>query len=130
MLYSVGSNDTAAFSSGVNVGLVRVVAYSLGGLFAAVGGLAIIAVTSTASAGLSQTYALQAIAAVALGGTSLWGGRGGLIGSVCGAASIYLLGNLLITFNVNPSWLQVMYGSMLLLAVVIVGAASRSRVGA
>jgi ribose transport system permease protein len=127
MLYSVGSNDAAAFSSGVNVGTVRVIAYSLGGVFAALGGLAIIAVTSTASAGLSQTYALQAIAAVALGGTSLWGGRGGLIGSVFGAASIYLLGNLLITLNVNPSWLQVMYGAMLLVAVVLVGAASRAR---
>jgi ribose transport system permease protein len=129
MLYAVGSNDAAAFSSGVNVDAVRVAAYSLGGLFAAVGGLAIIAVTSTASAGLSQTYALQGIAAVALGGTSLWGGRGGLIGSVFGATSIYLLGNLLITFNVNPSWLQVMYGTMLLLAVVLVGAASRTRAG-
>lgn len=130
MLYAVGSNDAAAFSSGVNVGAVRVAAYTLGGFIGAIGGLAIIAVTSTASAGLSQTYALQAIAAVALGGTSLWGGRGGLIGSVLGAASIYLLGNLLITFNVNPSWLQVMYGGMLLLAVVLVGAASRQKVGA
>lgn len=128
-LYAVGSNDAAAFSSGVNVGAVRVAAYSLGGLFAAVGGIAVIAVTSTASSGLSQTYALQAIAAVALGGTSLWGGRGGLIGSVFGAASIYLLGNLLITFNVNPSWLQVMYGTMLLVAVVLVGAATRARAG-
>jgi ribose transport system permease protein len=129
MLYAVGSNDAAAFSSGVSVGAVRMIAYSLGGLFAAIGGIAVIAVTSTASSGLSQTYALQAIAAVALGGTSLWGGRGGLVGSVFGAASIYLLGNLLITFNVNPSWLQVMYGGMLLLAVVLVGAASRTKVG-
>jgi ribose transport system permease protein len=88
MLYAVGSNDAAAFSSGVSVGAVRMIAYSLGGLFAAIGGIAVIAVTSTASAGLSQTYALQAIAAVALGGTSLWGGRGGLVGSVFGAASI------------------------------------------
>jgi ribose transport system permease protein len=126
-LYAVGSNDAAAFSSGMDVGTIRVVAYALGGLFAAVGGLAVIAVTATASAGLSQTYALQGIAAVALGGTSLWGGRGGLFGSVLGAASIYLLGNLLITFNVNPSWLQVMYGLMLLLAVILVGVASRGR---
>ncbi len=129
MLYSVGSNDAAAFSAGVNVGLVRVLAYTLGGTLAAIGGLAILAVTSTASAPLSQTYALQAIAAVALGGTSLWGGRGGLTGSLLGATSIYLLGNLLITFNVNPSWLQVMYGGMLLFAVVLVGAASRTKEG-
>jgi ribose transport system permease protein len=127
MLYAVGSNDAAAFSAGVRVEVVRVIAYAIGGMFAAIGGIAIIAVTSTANAGLSETYALQAIAAVALGGTSLWGGRGGVVGSLFGAASIYLLGNLLITLNVNPSWLQVMYGAMLLLAVMLVGAAARSR---
>jgi ribose transport system permease protein len=127
MLYAVGSNDAAAFSAGVKVDAVRVIAYSIGGLFAAIGGIAIVAVTSTANAGLSETYALQAIAAVALGGTSLWGGRGGALGSVFGAASIYLLGNLLITLNVNPSWLQVMYGGMLLVAVMLVGAAARAR---
>jgi ribose transport system permease protein len=126
-LYAVGSNDAAAFSAGVKVDFVRVIAYSLGGGFAAIGGIAIIAVTSTANAGLSDTYALQAIAAVALGGTSLWGGRGGIVGSLLGAASIYLLGNLLITLNVNPSWLQVMYGAMLLIAVMLVGAAARTR---
>jgi ribose transport system permease protein len=125
LLYAVGSNDATAFASGVNVGLVRAVAYSLGGLFAAIGGIAVVAVSSTASAGLSSTYALQAIASVVLGGTSLWGGRGGLIGSVFGAASIYLLGNLLVTLNVSPAYLQVMYGVMLLLAVVIVGLATR-----
>jgi ribose transport system permease protein len=125
-LYAVGSNDATAFSCGVKVGTVRVAAYALGGLFAAVGGFAVLAVTSTASPNLSGTYALQAIAAVALGGTALQGGRGGLIGSALGAASIYLLGNLLISFNVNPSWLQVMYGTMLLLAVVLVGLAART----
>jgi ribose transport system permease protein len=130
MLYAVGSNDAAAFSAGVRVDTVRVLAYTLGGLFAAIGGIAIIAVTSTANAGLSETYALQAIAAVALGGTSLWGGRGGIVGSLLGAASIYLLGNLLITLNANPSWLQVMYGAMLLVAVMLVGAAARSRAAA
>jgi ribose transport system permease protein len=126
-LYAVGSNDATSFAAGVNVAAVRVAAYSLGGLFAAVGGLAVIGVGRSASASLSATYALQAIAAVALGGTSLWGGRGGLTGSLFGAASIYLLGNLLITFQVDPSWLQVMYGGMLVVAVGLVGLASRPR---
>ena len=127
LLYAVGSNDATAFSSGVNVGAIRVAAYALGGLYAAIGGIAVIAVSSSASASLSTTYTLQAIAAVALGGTSLWGGRGGLIGSLLGAASIYLLGTLLITFQVAPSWLQVMYGAMLLVAVVLVSAASEAK---
>jgi ribose transport system permease protein len=126
-LYAVGSNDATAFSSGVNVALVRVLAYSLGGLFAAVGGLALIALTSSANPSLSQTYTLLAISAVALGGTSLWGGRGGLIGALLGAASIYLLGNLLISLQVNESYLQVMYGGMLLIAVVLGGIAAQAR---
>jgi ribose transport system permease protein len=126
-LYAVGTNDVTAFSSGVSVGAVRVIAYGLGGLFAAVGGIAIVAVTQSTTATLSGTYTLAGIAAVAMGGTSLWGGSGGLGGSLIGAASIYLLGNLLITLNVNPSWLQVMYGLMLLLAVVLVGLGTRAR---
>jgi ribose transport system permease protein len=126
-LYAVGSNDATAFASGVNVAAVRVVAYTLGGLFAGVGALALIALTSSANPSLSSTYTLLAIAAVALGGTSLWGGRGGLIGPMLGAASIYLLGNLLITLQVDPSYLQVMYGGMLIFAVVLGGLAGRAR---
>jgi ribose transport system permease protein len=126
-LYAVGSNDATAFASGVNVALVRVIAYSLGGLFAGVGSLALVGLTSSANPSLSQTYTLLAIAAVALGGTSLWGGRGGLIGALLGAASIYLLGNLLISLQVDPSYLQVMYGGMLLLAVVLGGLAAKTR---
>jgi len=126
MLMAVGSNDAAAFSSGINVGVVRVAAYALGGMFAAVGGMAILAVTSTAAANVSQTYTLQAIAAVALGGTHLFGGRGGLFGSLLGAAAIFLMSNLLISFNLNASWLQVMFGVMLLVAVVFVGIGAKS----
>jgi len=129
-LYAVGSNDATAFASGVNVALVRVVAYGIGGLFAAVGGLALIGLTSSANPSLSTTYTLLAIASVALGGTSLWGGRGGLIGPMLGAASIYLLGNLLITLQVDPSYLQVMYGVMLIFAVILSGLSARTRVKA
>jgi ribose transport system permease protein len=122
-LYAVGSNDATAYSAGVNVGLVRIVAYALGGMFAAVGGITLLALSSSASSSLATTYTLQAIAAVALGGTSLWGGRGGLMGPVFGAASLYLLSNLLVTVQVPPAWLQVIYGGMLLVAVVLVSVA-------
>lgn len=127
-LYLVGSNDATAFSAGVNVALVRVIAYALGGLFAAAGSIALIALTSSANPSLSSTYTLLAIAAVALGGTSLWGGRGGLLGPLLGAAAIYLLGNLLTSMQVNPSFLKVMYGGMLIFAVVLGGIAGRAKV--
>lgn len=120
LLTAVGSNDTAAYSAGVKVALVRGGAYVLGGFFAGAGGVAIIAATNSASAALAATYALPGVAAVALGGTSLLGGRGGLFGPLLGAAAIFLLGNLFVAVQVNPSWLQVMYGSMLIVAVVFV----------
>ncbi len=130
LLLAVGSNDITAYSAGVNVGAVRVGAYALGGLFAGVAGVAIIAVSHSANANLSATYALPAVAAVALGGTSLLGGRGGLFGPVLGAASIFLLANILVSFQVNPSWLQVIYGVMLMISVVLVAYASRATSGA
>ncbi len=109
--YAVGSNDTTAFASGVNVALVRVIAYALGGLFAAVGGLALTALVGfVTNTSLAATYTLLGIASVALGGTSLFGGRGGLFGAMLGAACIYLLQNLLTMNQIDPSWLQVMYG--------------------
>jgi ribose transport system permease protein len=126
-LYLVGSNDATAFSAGVNVALVRICAYALGGMFAGIGGLALTALVASVNASLASTYTLLAIASVALGGTSLWGGRGGLFGPALGAASIYLLQNLLTTLQVNPAWLQVVYGGMLVIAVVLVGAATRAR---
>ena len=64
---------------------------------------------------------------MALGGTSLWGGRGGLIGSIFGAATIYLLGNVLQALQVDPQWLQVVYGLALLAAVVAGGLSTRVR---
>ena len=67
----------------------------------------------------SSAYTLIAVAAVALGGTSLVGGRGGVIGSLIGAAVIYLLQSLLSGLQVSPTWLQFIYGVMLVLSVVI-----------
>jgi ribose transport system permease protein len=122
LLYAVGSNDATAFSSGVNVTAVRVASYGLGGVFAAFGGLALTALVHSSNASTSTQYALVAIAAVVLGGTSLAGGRGGLLGVVFGAFTIYLLQNLLSNLEVNPAWLQIVYGAILIVAVVIQGA--------
>jgi ribose transport system permease protein len=129
LLYAVGSNDTTAFSSGVNVNAVRVASYGLGGLFAGVGGLALTGLVNSANASSSTEYTLVAIAAVVLGGTPLVGGRGGLVGPLLGAFSIYLMQNLLATFAINPAYLQIVYGGILIVAVVLGGAVSRESGG-
>ena len=127
-LYAVGSNDATAFASGVDVARVRIAAYSLGGLFAAIGGFSLMALLSSVDASLSTQYTLLAVAAVSLGGTSLWGGRGGLIGAIFGAAAIYLVSNLLTITQLDPSWLEVMYGGMLLVAVTLSGLVNARKV--
>ena len=128
LLYAVGGNDATAFAAGVNIAAIRVAAYALGGLFAAFAGMALIAITLDANPDQGGSYTLLAIASVALGGTSLWGGRGGMVGPLLGAASIYLLEDLLTTFQIPPSWLQVMYGGALVVAVVASGIVARPRV--
>jgi len=128
MLYAVGSNDATSFASGVNVARVRVAAYALGGLFAAIGGLALTGLVNSAAGTTASSYTLVAIASVALGGTSLWGGRGGLFGSLIGAITIYLLQTLLSSFQVSSSWLEVVYGIALLVAVCFGGLVTRRRV--
>jgi ribose transport system permease protein len=118
-LYAVGGNDVTAFSAGVNVAAVRIIAYTVGGLFAAVGGIALTALLQSADASNATQYTLVALAAVALGGTSLAGGRGGLACSVLGAACIFLIQNLLDSLHVSTLWLQVVYGGLLLFAVIL-----------
>src|SRR5579871_6260465 len=128
-LYAIGSNETTAFSSGVNVNVVRVASYALGGLFAGFAALALTGLVSTTNAPQSTEYTLPAIAAVALGGTSLAGGRGGLFGALYGAFAIYLLQNLLATLQIDPAYLQIVYGGVLVIAVVFGGYLTVSSAG-
>jgi ribose transport system permease protein len=121
LLFAVGSNDATAFSSGVNVSAVRIGSYALGGFMAAIGGIALTALVHSANASQATEFTLPAIAAVVLGGTSLAGGRGGLIGVLFGAFSIYLLQNLLATLQINSAWDSIVYGAILIVAVVIQG---------
>lgn len=113
-LLAVGASDATAYSAGVNVTAVRIAAYALGGLFASIAGLALVVLTETADPNVAGQYVLISLAAVALGGTPIGGGRGGLFGSILGAAMIYLVQNLLTSTHVSTLWLQAVYGAMLL----------------
>ncbi len=128
-LLATGDNEVAAFTSGVNVTAVRIVAYASGGVLAAVAGIALTALVRTADPNLSGPYILIALAAVAMGGVSLSGGSGGLIGPLLGAACIYLLSLLLTTLRVSAEWVNVAYGGALLVAVVTTATFSRLKEG-
>ena len=129
-LMCVGGDERASFSAGVNITIVRIGAYVLSGMFAAVAGMALTALIGSGDPTLGPQYTLAAIAAVALGGTSLAGGRGGIIGSILGAFAIFLIRNFLGAVGVAYYWNQVVYGAILLGALIlnaVVVARSRRR---
>lgn len=128
-IMAVGGDDVTAFSAGVNVTAVRIVAYAFGGLIAAVAGIALTAVVSSSSASLSSIYALIALAAVVLGGTTLGGGNGGFLGSFLGAASLFLLQTVLTAVGVSSTYLQVFYGAALVVGVASGAMLLRNRKG-
>jgi ribose transport system permease protein len=118
-LLAVGDHDATAFSAGMNVNSVRISAYALGGTIAAIGGIALAGLVQSADAQVFTNYILVALAAVALGGTNLAGGRGGLVGSLFGAASIFLLENLLTELHASAYFIQFAYGGVLFVAVLL-----------
>lgn len=118
-LLATGESDTSAYGSGVNVAGVRILAYALGGLFAGIAGIALSALLQSSQSSLATTYALLGLAAAVLGGTSLGGGIGGMLGTFFGAVAIYLLQQLLTASGVAPSLIQFAYGLVLVVGVVL-----------
>lgn len=116
---AIGSSEAAAYMSGVNIGRTKIVAYTLSGLLAAIGGLLLTFVTYSgeASATIGGVYTLNSIAAVVIGGTSLAGGAGSAIGSIFGALVLRTIGDLLFVFDFEPLWQPLFQGIILLTAV-------------
>ena len=128
-MFSIGGDAPTAFASGVNVAVVRIVAYALGGMFAAIAGVALTGLIHSADSSLGLQYTLIAIAAVSLGGTPIGGGRGGLVGALLGATCVFLIQNLLSTLNISAQWLNVVYGCILIIAVVLSAQLAPRRLG-
>lgn len=118
-LYAVGGNDATAYSAGVNVAAVRIMAFGIGSSFASLAGLVLVGLVRTADSSTSGSYTLVAIAAAALGGVSLTGGRGSLLGAALGAASIFLIQSVLSDLNMPQTWLPAVYGALLIGSVVL-----------
>lgn len=118
----MGSDERAAYTSGVPITIVRLGAHAIAGMFS---GLAAITFTSLISSGdpsQGTTYTLIAITAVVLGGTSLAGGRGSVIGSLFGALNLYLITYVLATFNfgaVQSFVTDLAYGAILVASLLL-----------
>lgn len=127
--YAVGSSEIAAYMSGVPVQRAKFVAYCMSGLLASIGGLFLTFITYSgeASSANGGTYTLYSIAAVVLGGVSLFGGSGSAVGAIFGALVFRTIGDLLFVFNLDPLW-QPLFQGIVLMAAVSLGALRLFRV--
>jgi ribose transport system permease protein len=120
-VYATGSSEVAAYMSGVAIRRAKMAAYSLSGLLSAMGGLYVTFITYSGEASFANggTYTLYSIAAVVLGGVSLFGGVGSAIGAIFGALAFRTIGDLLFVFDLEPLWQPLFQGVVLLLAVCV-----------
>ncbi|MGB3335572.1 MAG: ABC transporter permease [Devosia sp.] len=115
--FALGSNEEAVRLSGVNVDRWKIAVYATAGGICGVAGLLIASRLNSAQPALGQGYELDAIAAVVIGGTSLSGGRGTVLGTLIGALIISVLANGLRILSVPQEWQTVVTGSIIILAV-------------
>jgi ribose transport system permease protein len=120
MIYAIGSDNLAAYRSGIPVGKIRIAAYALAGLFAGLGGLSL-----TLSTGVGEPipgpYLLASVAAVVLGGVVLTGGRGGILGPVLAVFILRLIRTDLTLMSVDPNITTIIEGAIMVIVVMIGG---------
>ncbi len=123
---ATGSNQRSVYLSGVSVIMIDVVTYGLSGMFAALASLYLTTQTGTGSPTIGADYILPSVAAAVIGGVSLFGGRGGLPGTIVGAFIITIIGNLVFVLSVSSYWQPIMSGVILLMAVLASSVAEKS----
>jgi ribose transport system permease protein len=114
LLYAVGDNEIASRLAGVRVGQVLVVLYLISGVLAGVAGLIYAGVIGSATGRLVDPYLLPSVAAVVIGGTSIFGGRGGYAGSIVGALILTVLVTLLNVLQAPEALRQILFGAIIL----------------
>ena len=114
LLYAIGSNEAAARLSGVRVWQVHLALYSLSGIIAGLSGLLYLGMVKTASLSLALPLDLPSVAAAVIGGTSIFGGRGGYGGTILGALILTVLGTMLTLMQMPEGGRRILYGAIIL----------------
>lgn len=117
-VYSIGGSENVALVSGVKVVQTRIVVYALSGLFAAVAGVMIACMTNSGSPSVGVDYSFNAMAAVVIGGTSMAGGKGGLVGTVLGTILLRVLASGLSLMGIPPTWQKAVIGVVIVALIV------------
>ncbi|MBD2791427.1 ribose ABC transporter permease [Xenorhabdus szentirmaii] len=118
-IYALGGNESATRLSGINVDKIKIIVYSLCGLLAALASIIEVARLSSAQPMAGNGYELDAIAAVILGGTSLAGGKGRIIGTLIGALILGFLNNALNLLGISSNYQMIVKAVVILLAVLV-----------
>ena len=113
----IGTNSEATRRSGINIKFYTLVTYIFCGVCAAIGGIIIAARLGSGSSNAGIMFELEVIAAVVLGGTNLFGGKGSIVGTILGALTIAIIGNGLILLHVSPFYTQIVTGFIILIAI-------------
>jgi ribose transport system permease protein len=114
LLYAIGDNSNACRLAGIRVWRILLLNYVTCGLLAAAAGLIIVGGTNSAELRLAEVYLLPSVAAVIIGGTSIFGGRGGYSGTIIGALILTVLNSILTLLDVPESVRQILYGAIIL----------------
>jgi ribose transport system permease protein len=126
-LLAVGGDERAAYTAGVNVARLRLVTYSIGGMLACLGGLMLTGLIQSGDGTVGAPYTISALTAVALGGVSLAGGRGGLLGGALGGGVLFLIQELLTDAHVSVYQVSVVDGIILIFALALNGTVEHLR---
>lgn len=118
-IYSIGGNEEATKLSGVNVDRYKIIVYTISGIFSAVSAMILTARLNSAQPTFGQGYELDAIATVVLGGASLSGGSGEVLGTLFGALLLGTINNGMNLMNISPFYQDLVKGAIILLAVLL-----------
>jgi len=118
-IFAVGGNRDAAILAGIRVRLVEFAAFGMAGMFAALAGILFASRMDAGQPSVGEGWLMGAITAAILGGTSLRGGQGSIVGTVLGALLLAVLGNGTVLLNVSGFWQRVIVGGVVLVAVLV-----------
>jgi ribose transport system permease protein len=119
MIYAVGDNPVACRLAGVRVWQVQLFVYSFCGVLSALAGILLVGFNNAADLGIGTPYLLPSVAAVVIGGTSIFGGLGGYAGTILGALILTVLDSLLTIINASQATRQILYGLIVLALAAI-----------
>jgi ribose transport system permease protein len=120
-IYAIGSDREGARIAGISTGRTLITAYAISGLCAGVAALFYAMLTASGDPTAGDGLILPSVAAVVIGGTSLFGGQGGFIGTIAGALTLTLLGDVIFALNFQSYWAVLFQGLLLIVAVLIGG---------